>query len=102
MRKLFTTLILAFAALLLVGCESTPYTSQGNITHKEHIPAYEEMYFICGAYGSNGTCTVQVPIYNSYPECYSITWESAGGLGTDCLSREQWEGIQMGQWYEAE
>lgn len=94
MKRTLPSLIVA--GLLLAGCDNA---TAGSVTSRQHVPSHEELsYFMCGAYGSNGTCMVQVPIFETVPECWKVNFhnDADGENGSACVDQHDYETYKLG------
>jgi hypothetical protein len=81
------------ATALVTACGGV---SSGIVENKAYDPPVETMYFICGAYNQQGMCTVQVPIFETVPECWRLDLVNAGEHGSVCVPPEQWGAAEVG------
>lgn len=66
----------AAAVLVLAGCG---WHGTGTVTGRADYPAYYQTSMICGAYGTNGVCSVWVPIGYTVPESWRLKLHADDG-----------------------
>lgn len=71
------------AAVLLSGCG---WKGSGAVEDRSHRPGYYQTTFICGSYGKNGLCTVQVPMQSWVPDSWSVEVKDDSG-------KDHWVGV---------
>ena len=91
--------LLLAAGLLLAGCASA---DSGRVTKLEFVGAHEEWVGQqCYGYDSKGQCTVQMPIFETVPDCWHVEFhDDPNDLDGDvCVTPEEYAAYRVGDHY---
>lgn len=95
MRRIIAALLMV---LSLAACGSD--ISSGTVTNKEYTAEWTQMVMQCYSYGANGTCTVQMPTYTTWPEEYTLFLRNdEGQTGHVKVSAEAFNYYEVGSNY---
>lgn len=79
--------------LLLTACGGI---SAGVVTAKHYDPESTVTTFQCMPMGNN-PCGMLMPYIDTTPECWRLDLRDGGKTGDTCVSKADWDRVQIGQ-----